>query len=117
MPAPTTQPPRISTRIPGPRSEALSARLAEVESRNVTCLAPAPIFWERAAGANVWDVDGNRYVDLCAAFGVANVGHAHPLVVEAVADQTARLLHGMGDVQPPDVKVAGNRPPSGRSCA
>jgi 4-aminobutyrate aminotransferase/(S)-3-amino-2-methylpropionate transaminase len=104
--APTTQPPRISTPVPGPRSRALAERLSAVESRNVTCAAPAPIFWERAAGANVWDVDGNRYVDLCAGFGVANVGHAHPLVVKAVADQTARLLHGMGDVQPPDVKVA-----------
>jgi 4-aminobutyrate aminotransferase-like enzyme len=71
----------------------------------VTCLAPPPIFWERAAGANVWDVDGNRYVDLCAAFGVANVGHAHPRVVEAVAAQARSLLHGMGDVQPADIKV------------
>jgi 4-aminobutyrate aminotransferase/(S)-3-amino-2-methylpropionate transaminase len=104
--APTTQPPGISTRVPGPRSRALAERLGRVESRNVTRLAPAPIFWERAAGANVWDVDGNRYVDLCAAFGVANVGHAHPLVVKAVAEQTAQLLHGMGDVQPPEVKVA-----------
>jgi 4-aminobutyrate aminotransferase/(S)-3-amino-2-methylpropionate transaminase len=76
-----------------------------VESRNVTCLSPVPIFWERASGANVWDVDGNRYVDLSGAFGVANAGHAHPEVVEALGRQAARLLHGMGDVHPAAVKV------------
>ena len=91
--------------MPGPRSRALAERLARVESRNVTCLGPAPIFWERAAGANVWDVDGNRFVDLGAGFGVANAGHAHPRVVAAVREQAERLLHGMGDVHPSAVKV------------
>jgi len=92
--------------VPGPRSRALAERMASVESRNVTCQEPPPIFWERASGCNVWDVDGNRYVDLTAGFGVANVGHAHPRVVEAVADQAERLLHALGDVYPADVKVA-----------
>jgi 4-aminobutyrate aminotransferase-like enzyme len=102
---PQDQLPDLRTSIPGPRSRALAARLARVESRNVTCLTPEPIFWERARGANVWDVDGNRYVDLGAAFGVANVGHAHPRVVRAVAEQADALLHGMGDVHPSAVKV------------
>jgi 4-aminobutyrate aminotransferase/(S)-3-amino-2-methylpropionate transaminase len=97
--------PALRTEIPGPESRALAARLAEVESRNVTALDPIPIFWERALGANLWDVDGNRFVDLTAAFGVANVGHAHPEVVRAINDQTGSLLHGMGDVHPPRVKV------------
>jgi len=99
-------PPRLRTPVPGPRSRALAERLACVESRNVTCLEPPPVFWERAFGCNVWDVDGNRYVDLTAGFGVANVGHAHPRIVEAVADQAERLLHALGDVYPADVKVA-----------
>jgi len=99
-------PPELRTEVPGPRSRALARRLAAVESRNVTCLAPeVPIFWERAAGANVWDVDGNRFVDLGAGFGVANVGHAHPRVVDAVQEQSERLLHAMGDVHPAAVKV------------
>ena len=106
MSLPPDQPPRLVTAVPGPRSRALAARLAAVESRDTTCLAPEPpIFWERALGANVWDVDGNRYVDLSAAFGVAGVGHAHPRVVEAVTRQSGTLLHGMGDVHPPAVKV------------
>jgi 4-aminobutyrate aminotransferase-like enzyme len=102
-----TLPPELVTAVPGPRSRALAKRLAEVESRDTTCLVPEPpIFWERAAGANVWDVDGNRYVDLGGAFGVANVGHAHPRVVGAVRKQSGELLHAMGDVHPPTVKVA-----------
>lgn len=106
MSAPRTLPPQILGPVPGPRSRALAERLAAVESRNVTGLAPTPpIFWERAFGANVWDVDGNRYVDLGAGFGVAAAGHAHPRVVEAVAAQSASLLHAMGDVHPARVKV------------
>ena len=102
-----TLPPEIRTKVPGPRSRALADRLALVESRNVTCLAPdPPIFWERASGANVWDVDGNRFVDLGGGFGVANAGHAHPRIVNAVREQAGELLHAMGDVQPPAAKVA-----------
>src|SRR5262245_47452230 len=100
-------PPLLRTAVPGPRSRALAARLAEVESRNVTCVEPTPpVFWERASGCNVWDVDGNRLVDLTAGFGVANAGHAHPRVVAAVQEQAERLLHALGDVHPADVKVA-----------
>lgn len=106
MPAPPTLPPQLLTPVPGPRSRELAARLSAVEARGVTCLVPeAPIFWERASGANVWDVDGNRYVDLGAGFGVAAVGHAHPRIREALALQEERLLHAMGDVHPPAVKV------------
>ncbi len=100
-----TLPPALVTPVPGPASRALAERLARVESRNVTALDPVPIFWDRAQGAQLWDVDGNRFVDLTAAFGVANVGHAHPEVAAAVASQATRLLHGMGDVHPPRVKV------------
>lgn len=102
---PTTEAPALRSEIPGPASRDLAARLARVESRNVTALDPVPIFWERAIGANLWDVDGNRFVDLTAAFGVTNVGHAHPDVVRAITDQAQSLLHGMGDVHPPRIKV------------
>ena len=102
---PETLPPELRGPVPGPQSRALAERLARVESRNVTALDPKPIFWERASFANLWDVDGNRFVDLTAAFGVANVGHAHPEVSAAIARQAAELLHGMGDVHPPRVKV------------
>jgi glutamate-1-semialdehyde 2,1-aminomutase len=43
-----------------------------------------PVFLRAAEGAHVVDVDGNRYVDLVGSWGPAIVGHAHPVVVEAV---------------------------------
>jgi 4-aminobutyrate aminotransferase-like enzyme len=64
-----------------------------------------PVFWERAAGSNVVDVDGNVFLDLTGAFGVALPGHTSPAVVSGVTDQMSRLIHGMGDVHPPSVKV------------
>jgi 4-aminobutyrate aminotransferase/(S)-3-amino-2-methylpropionate transaminase len=93
------------TAVPGPRSRALAKRLAACESRNVASLEPAPIFWERAHGSNVWDADGNRFIDLTAGFGVANVGHAHPQVVAALREQSEQLLHGLGDVHPARARV------------
>jgi len=93
-------------KIPGPRSRALVPRLRAHESQNVTYVADDfPVFWESAAGATVVDVDGNAYVDLTAAFGVANAGHANPAVVTAIAGQAARLMHGMGDVFPTETRV------------
>ncbi|MEJ2547953.1 MAG: aspartate aminotransferase family protein [Gemmatimonadota bacterium] len=64
-----------------------------------------PIFWRRARGSNVWDADGNRYVDLTAGFAVAGAGHRNSRIVNALRRQIAHLLHGMGDVHPPEVKV------------
>ncbi len=80
--------------------------LSRTESRNVTFLAPDfPVFWERADGCLVTDVDGNTFLDMTAAFGVASVGHGHSFVRRAVHSQTERLLHGMGDVHPSRQKV------------
>jgi 4-aminobutyrate aminotransferase-like enzyme len=78
-----------------------------VESRNVTFLGEGfPVFWEEACGCNVRDVDGNQYLDLTAAFGVAFAGHSHPRIAAAVAEQAHMLIHGMGDVHPPESKLA-----------
>ena len=101
-----TLPPRIEVPPPGPRSRALARRLRKVESRDVTFVSDAfPVFWEEARGANVLDVDGNVYVDLSSAFGVALAGHRHPRVAKAAAEQQRRLVHAMGDVHPSAVKV------------
>src|SRR5271156_76106 len=77
--------------------------LREYESRNVMFFEPDgswPIVWERARGVHVWDVEGKKYLDLTAAFGVAAAGHANPNVVKAGQTQMAKLLHAMGDVHP-----------------
>ena len=61
---------------------------------------PFPIYVERAEGAHKWDVDGNRYVDLLAGFGVAALGHAEPEVTARLHEQAGRLPHALSDVHP-----------------
>ena len=98
--------PALQTPIPGPRSLEAAARLRRVESRNVTYLdAEFPVFWARAEGVNVWDVDGNRFLDWTSAFGVAGLGHTNPAVRDALIAQAGALLHGMGDVHPTPLKA------------
>jgi 4-aminobutyrate aminotransferase-like enzyme len=102
--------PRIVHPPPGPRSRALALELERLEAPGVNTVAggagaEAPILWDTARGANVHDVDGNRYVDLTAGFGVAAVGHRHPRVVAAVRRQAGRLLHGLGDVHAHPLRV------------
>jgi len=98
--------PEVRVVPPGPRSRALAQRLRRVECADTTYLADDfPVFWERALGSNVWDADGNRYVDLTAAFGVATLGHAHPVIAARIEAQSRCLVHGMGDVHPSELKV------------
>jgi 4-aminobutyrate aminotransferase-like enzyme len=82
--------------------------LRRYESRNVTFIEADgswPIVWERAKGVHVWDANGNKYLDLTAAFGVAAAGHANTNVVRAGQRQMAKLLHAMGDVHPHALKA------------
>ena len=99
--------PELVTPIPGPRSRELAVELRAHESRNVTYVSPGfPVFWDRAQGSNVWDVDGNRFLDLTSGFGVASLGYGPEKIVAAMLDQSARLYHAMGDVHPSAEKAA-----------
>lgn len=51
---------------------------------------PVPLFYERAAGSRLWDVDGNEYLDFTLSQGPLLLGHSHPEVLQAVAEATAR---------------------------
>jgi acetylornithine/N-succinyldiaminopimelate aminotransferase len=56
--------------------------------------APAPLLLlERGEGAYVWDADGKRYLDFLAGIAVNSLGHAHPVLVEAIARQAGSLIH------------------------
>jgi acetylornithine/N-succinyldiaminopimelate aminotransferase len=56
--------------------------------------APAPLLLlERGAGAYVWDADGKKYLDFLAGIAVNSLGHAHPVLVEAIARQAGSLIH------------------------
>jgi 4-aminobutyrate aminotransferase-like enzyme len=99
--------PKIVTEIPGLKSRALAATLRRYESRNVTYIDDGfPVFWDRAEGVNVWDADGNRFLDLTSAFGVAGLGHTNPQIQNAITGQSAKLFHAMGDVHPAVEKAA-----------
>jgi len=52
-----------------------------------------PLALARGEGSNVWDVDGNRYLDLIAGIAVSALGHAHPAIVEAVTTQVGKIAH------------------------
>jgi glutamate-1-semialdehyde 2,1-aminomutase len=54
---------------------------------------PWPVYIERGRGADVWDVDGNEYVDFHNGFGVMCVGHANPTIAEAVKARMDRGTH------------------------
>lgn len=107
--------PDIKTTIPGPKSRKLMAELAEYESPAITArqLSRAqtggidcPIVWAKTKDMFVEDVDGNCFMDLTAGFGVANVGHAHPDLIEVAQKQIAEMPHAMGDAFPAYNKVA-----------
>src|SRR5690348_14535413 len=52
-----------------------------------------PLALARGEGSHVWDVDGNRYLDLIAGIAVSALGHAHPAIVSAVHDQVTKIAH------------------------
>ena len=72
-------------------NESLKAR------RDEACPAGLPsksgIYAARAKGAELWDVEGKRYIDFIGGIGVLNVGHAHPKVVEAIKKQAEDFIH------------------------
>ncbi len=68
-----------------------------VARRNEACPMGLPsksgIYAARAQGAEMWDVEGKRYIDFIAGIGVLNVGHNHPRVVAAAREQMDKVIH------------------------
>jgi len=87
--------PSIKTPPPGPRSQEYLASQSAHEGGNVSYPKGLPMAIQRARGATVEDVDGNLYVDFFSGAGVMNVGHANPVVVQAVVDQVGQLTHAL----------------------
>lgn len=86
---------RIQTELPGPKARALLARDAEVISP--CCPRDYPFVMSHGRGAEVWDVDGNRFLDFAAGIAVCSTGHAHPQVVKAIKDAADQFLHISSD--------------------
>lgn len=113
--------PALSTPVPGPASRAWLARFAAVAAPMGPRAAWAglgvegapegggpsgTIVYREGLGANVVDVDGNRFVDLAAGFGSLLLGHRPARSAAALAAQSQRLWQSLGDVHPSDVKIA-----------
>ncbi|HEY2177557.1 MAG TPA: aminotransferase class III-fold pyridoxal phosphate-dependent enzyme, partial [Caulobacteraceae bacterium] len=86
---------RIRTELPGPKARAMIARDAAVASPSYP--RDYPFVMSHGAGAQAWDVDGNRFLDFMAGIAVASTGHAHPAVVAAIKAAADRFLHISSD--------------------
>ncbi|MBN3878815.1 MULTISPECIES: acetyl ornithine aminotransferase family protein [unclassified Nostoc] len=86
--------PHLLTSLPGPRAQAIVQRDRAVTSPSYT--RDYPLVVSRGQGCMVEDVDGNIFLDMTAGIAVTATGHAHPEVVKAIQEQSARLLHMSG---------------------
>ena len=87
--------PHIRTELPGPKASALIARDARVVSPSYP--RAYPFVMAHGRGAEIWDVDGNRFLDFAAGIAVCSTGHAHPLVVAAIRETAEKFLHISSD--------------------
>ena len=88
-------PPHIRTELPGPKARALLERDRPVSSPSYP--RDYPFVMARGRGVEVWDVDGNRFLDFAAGIAVCSTGHAHPQVVQAIKDAADDFLHISSD--------------------
>jgi acetylornithine/LysW-gamma-L-lysine aminotransferase len=67
--------------------------IIETENKHTSGLyTKQPIIFVRGQGASLWDAEGIEYIDCAAGHGVANLGHAHPKVAAAIAEQSTLLV-------------------------
>jgi len=81
--------------LPGPKAQALIARDNAVISPSYP--RGYPFVMDHGRGTEVWDVDGNRFLDFEAGIAVASTGHSHPQVVKAIQEQTEKFIHISSD--------------------
>ena len=87
--------PHIHTSLPGPKAQALIERDRLVSSPSYP--RDYPFVMAKGRGAEVWDVDGNRFLDFASGIAVCSTGHAHPEVVQAIRAATEDFLHISSD--------------------
>jgi 4-aminobutyrate aminotransferase len=87
--------PNIKTDLPGPKARALLARDALVVSPSYP--RDYPFVMSHGKGAEIWDVDGNRFLDFAAGIAVCSTGHSHPAVVQAIKEAAEKFLHISSD--------------------
>jgi 4-aminobutyrate aminotransferase len=83
------------TVLPGPQARQILNRDADYVSPSYGRAYPLVISHGR--GSEVWDVDGNRFIDFTSGIAVASTGHSHPAVVQAIKDAAENFLHISSD--------------------
>ena len=81
--------------LPGPKSKALIKRDSSVISSSYP--RGYPFVMDHGKGTEVWDPDGNRFLDFAAGIAVVSTGHSNPKVVKAIQDQAERFIHISAD--------------------
>ncbi len=81
--------------VPGPKARAIVER--DIQSVSQSYARDYPFVMSHGRGSEVWDVDGNRFVDFTAGISVTSTGHSHPEVVRAIKEAADRFLHISGD--------------------
>jgi 4-aminobutyrate aminotransferase len=99
--------PHLKTELPGPKARAMIARDAEVISPSYP--RDYPFVMSHGRGTEVWDVDGNRFLDFAAGIAVCATGHAHPQVVAAVKAAADDFLHISSDYWHENMTALGER--------
>ncbi|HEX7804116.1 MAG TPA: acetyl ornithine aminotransferase family protein [Pseudoxanthomonas sp.] len=97
----------LKTELPGPKARAMIARDAEVISPSYP--RDYPFVMSHGRGTEVWDVDGNRFLDFAAGIAVCATGHAHPQVVAAVKAAADDFLHISSDYWHENMTALGER--------
>ena len=82
-------------KLPGPKARALIKRDSSVISPSYS--RGMPFVMDHGRGTEVWDVDGNRFLDFAAGIAVVSTGHAHPNVVKAIQEQAEKFIHISSD--------------------
>jgi 4-aminobutyrate aminotransferase len=82
-------------KLPGPKARALIKRDSAVISPSYP--RGIPLVIDHGKGSEIWDVDGNRFLDFAAGIAVNSTGHSHPKVVKAIQDQAEQFLHISSD--------------------
>lgn len=98
---------RIITPPPGPNAKKMLARDKKVVSPSYP--RDYPFVMDRGQGAQVWDVDRNRYIDWMAGIAVAATGHSHPKLVKALQDQAEKFIHISSDYYHESMIALGER--------
>jgi 4-aminobutyrate aminotransferase len=82
-------------KLPGPKARALIKRDSAVISPSYP--RDHAFVMDHGKGTEVWDVDGNRFLDFAAGIAVVSTGHSHPKVIKAIQEQAEKFIHISSD--------------------